>query len=386
MENLLDIYKRAYRDALDLPSDYELMISEKIINDDRYVIVEGKVIVEIEELNNLLGQSRSEDEIDLILDGNVIGELNIINKNKLLSATSELNASKICYCIAKAYLDDVNLSYQFEKHFLLINEDFIEEYINEYSEISIFWGGFSHTPKNFEFTPEIDSIELPKKFTFPTTHNKDIAFSSLFCTSPLEKYLRDYHQLELLFNLVLIKKLQSITIADMSGVNSIYKELRKSEMESILYIIENFIDNDEMYLKIIVDTFVNNEDLCEEIFQKYTKDSNPVNDQKWEKFKLFIHKSYQDSCSSMDDFFNVAIHKEVAFAQSGKMDDFIKMIKKINAYWIYRIRCSIAHTKLGEFIFEYNHDSYEFIHKYAIPLIKTTILNVFSNNNFKTLF
>ncbi|MDC5052666.1 hypothetical protein OHW28_06640, partial [Acinetobacter baumannii] len=84
--------------------------------------------------------------------------------------------------------------------------------------------------------------------------------------------------------------------------------------------------------------------------------------------------------------FNAAIHKDVAFAQSGKKEEFIKNIKRINAYWIYRIRCSIAHTKLGEFIFEYNQENHEFIYEYANNLIKRTILCIFSNQNFKSLF
>lgn len=362
-------------------------IHNKDINGVSYAVVDNMLVIEIPEVNFLISANSIENEIDLIFEGDVVGELNLIDKNKKMNNTSELNKSKLIYCIYSIYKQNFDPSNSFKKSFLLIKESFSERYINDYLITSSFWGGFSHVERDFIFQPSISSIEIPSQFNFPTTHNSDLSFWSLFSSNPLEKFLKDYHQLELLFNLIIIKKVQTISITDLNEINNVYKDLRKSEMESLLYIFENFIDNDETYLKVIIDTFKNNETLCENFLQNYSKESNPLGDsKKWEKFKLFVEKADQDNCISIDDFFHTATHKDIAFAQSGKKEEFIKNIKKINAYWIYRIRCSVAHTKLGEFIFEYNQDNHEFIYKYANILIKSTILCIFSNQNFKSLF
>lgn len=387
MEDLLQFYKSAYIDSAGLDSDYIVNISEKEINGFSYIVVDDFVIFPIKEVSFLISAGNSTNEIDLILDGTNIGELNLVDKHQKVAATSELNKSNLIYCLSKIYKQDFDQSGTFDNHFLLIKEEFLERYIDEYLETSSFWGGFSHEERSFVFQPSISSIELPSIFKFPTTHNSEISFWSLFSSNPLEKFLKDYHQLELLFNLIIIKKVQVLSMSDLKDINNIYKDFRKSEMESILYIFENFIDNDEVYLKIIVSIFKQYEILCEDFLQNYSKDSNPLTDsKKWDKFKLFVDKADQQNCISMDDFFNAATHKDVQFAQSSKRDEFIKMIKKINAYWIYRIRCSIAHTKLGEFIFEYNHDNHKFIFEQANFLLKTTILCIFSNQKFKSLF
>ncbi|WP_336010395.1 hypothetical protein [Acinetobacter calcoaceticus] len=387
MEDLLEQYKSAYKDSADLEETYVVNIQNKEINGFLYTVVDNMLVIEIPEVNFLISSDGVENEIDLIYEGNIVGELNLIDKNKKMSNTSELNKSKLIYCIYSIYNRNFDCTGNFKKNFLLVKDSFSEKYINDYLITSSFWGGFSHVERDFVFQPSISSIELPSQFKFPTSHNLDLSFSSLFSSNPLEKFLKDYHQLELLFNLIIIKKVQTISISELNRINEIYKDLRKSEMDSLVYIIENFIDNDEVYLKIIIDTFKSNEALCENFLQNYSKESNPLGEsKKWEKFKLFVDKADQDNCISIDDFFNTAIHKDIAFAQSGKKEEFIKNIKKINAYWIYRIRCSIAHTKLGEFIFEYNQENHEFIYKYANNLIKRTIICIFSNQNFKSLF
>lgn len=388
MSELLEQYKSAYRDSAGFDSSYSVEIYDKEINGTLYVVIDGMVVIEVPEVNALISPGDTENEIDLVFDSNqIVGRLNIIDKNKKMSNTSELSKSKLLYCIYSIHKGNFDSTGNFSTNYVLIDENFCERYINEFLETSSLWGGFSHMPRSFIYQPTITSIDLPTHFNFPTPHNEELSFSSIFASNPLEKFLKDYHQLELLFNLIIIKKVQNIHISNINEINNIYKDLRKNEIDSILYIFENFIDNDEVYLKIIIDTFKNYENLCEKFLQNYARESNPLADsKKWQKFKLFVNKADQDNCRSMDEFYNAAVDSNVGFAQPNKRDDFIKLIKKINAYWIYRIRCSIAHTKLGEFIFEYSEENHKFIFEQANLLLRTTILSIFSNPQFKSLF
>ncbi|MFY0084838.1 hypothetical protein ABTP93_22430, partial [Acinetobacter baumannii] len=75
--------------------------------------------------------------------------------------------------------------------------------------------------------------------------------------------------------LVIVKNIQNINISNIYEINNIYKDLKKSEIESIIYIFEKYLGNDERYLKIMAKGFTSNELLCEEFLQKYSKESNP---------------------------------------------------------------------------------------------------------------
>ena len=224
-------------------------------------------------------------------------------------------------------------------------------------------------------------------FKFPTPFHKNTSINNLISVSPFDKYLKTYHQIELLFNLIMVKAIQKIDISSINNINSIYKDLGKNEFETIVYIIDKYSKIDEKYLKIIVDGFTNNENLCEEFLQKYSKSSNPLSDiVRWEKFKKFAIKSNQSGCISLDDFFNIACDENVAFSKPTQKQDFINIIRRINGYWIYRIRCSIAHNKLGEFIFESNESHYEFVYNYGLPLLTTTLSCIFADKDFEQLF
>ena len=195
MTNLLDFYKSAYKDSAGLSSSYIVDIQKKVINESEYLIVDGMLVVEIPEVNFLISSNNRENEIDLIFEGGVVGQLNLINKNKKMSDIDQLNKSKIIYCIYYIiYNTPQEMDINFQKNFLLIDEGFSEKYFNNYLQTSSFWGGFSHTAKSFVFEPIVNEIELPVSFEFPTIHNSDIAFSSIFSSNPLEKFLALLHK------------------------------------------------------------------------------------------------------------------------------------------------------------------------------------------------
>lgn len=384
--DLIESFKNAYVDSLGLDSTYKVFIKKISFKDIDYVVVDGYVLIEVKEIDEMI--KRGNQIIELKLNDIYIGELVVTDIDKNPQDTSSLRSSEIIYCIAKTFLGEDISSIKFDSHYILIDEKFFIKYILDFYDTSSLWGKYSHFSRSHLFQPTINEIILPNEvIKFPTEFHKDTAINNLSSVSPFDKFLKGYHQLELLFNLIIVKSVQKISITNLAEINSIYKDLKKSEIESIIYILEQYIDSDEKYLKIMAKAFVNNEILCEEFLQKYSKESNPLIDSvRWTRFINFLKKAERDACQSIDDFFNVACDSSVEFFKSNQKQEFLKLVRKINAYWIYRIRCSIAHNKLGEFIFEAKQNHYEFIYTYGEPLLKQTISCIFSNNKFKALF
>jgi len=52
-------------------------------------------------------------------------------------------------------------------------------------------------------------------------------------------------------------------------------------------------------------------------------------------------------------------------------DEYSQKICEISAYWVYRIRCSIAHNKIGEYILNYKDE--EFLVNCAEPFLKEIV-------------
>lgn len=48
-------------------------------------------------------------------------------------------------------------------------------------------------------------------------------------------------------------------------------------------------------------------------------------------------------------------------------DKHSEFILRIVSYWIYRVRCSIAHNKIGEYLLSWEDE--EFLVKFAEPLL-----------------
>lgn len=52
-------------------------------------------------------------------------------------------------------------------------------------------------------------------------------------------------------------------------------------------------------------------------------------------------------------------------------------LPKLISFWIYRVRCSIAHNKIGEYILSWEDEN--FITDFAEPLIKEVLNQCFKN-------
>ncbi len=98
--------------------------------------------------------------------------------------------------------------------------------------------------------------------------------------------------------------------------------------------------------------------IANKIFYDYGKDSNPIK-----------QKTQFDAILDGGGFTLTNLNSVIG------NNRFSDLIPKVVAYWIYRIRSSIAHNKLGEYLMTVNDE--EFIVQFAEPLIRESLIQVY---------
>ena len=103
------------------------------------------------------------------------------------------------------------------------------------------------------------------------------------------------------------------------------------------------------------------------IFQDYGRDGNPLKDI-WLNFQTALASgSYPPANSS-----------KIPKSQ----DDLNKLILESAAYWLFRIRCCIAHNRIGEYVL--TDTDVQFVLAFGEPLLKEIVSQVLANPNLPT--
>ncbi|CAI3956044.1 unnamed protein product [Commensalibacter communis] len=325
--------------------------------------------------------------IDLKLaDGTEIGRV-VPVKGVTIGDLTTLPGDQIFY-IWNYYRKNNKIPKQFASDILILKECFFPEYYKNLYNTSSFWGGFIHkTVETVHYKTNTDIIcpDLNNPFSFPTIVNQSNSELSLESYNIYNVFLKKYHQLELLFNLVTVQQLKNIELDNIKEINAIYKNINKKELETITYIIEQFstIGRQNKILDIFVKAYTKYRVICDQIFKEYGKEGNPLKEEK--AYNNFIAFTEECSLNDTKDYISYeSLWKKQSKPHNAK--DLKIFINILSAYCIYRIRCSIAHKKLSEFIFESNKEHFDFMIDVALPLIKETVIDIFANENFKTLF
>lgn len=375
-----EVFKRLYLEAIgkeveESPTDYTF-------HDFVGLLFDNKLILDVYSKEPQI----TNEELDL-LDSNdqIIGYFVFTDKSKTISDFSICTADEILY-IWNNYRKKGVIYDRFLCDFLVIQKSFFNNYYENYYETSSLWGGYKHTERECIEYKKIQKIRLPEsKILFPTSINSFNSDMSVYSSNIYENFLKKYHQIELIFNLIFIKKLKNIDLESLKDIHSIYKSMNKSEFDAIFYIVSNYITNKVKYLEIFKKSYFNYYVVYNEIFHTYEKDSNPLSDSILrDKFHDFLTEVAQSNPVSEDDYFQIAKKPNIKF--KNKADDFSNFLYKFISYTIYRIRCSIAHNKLGEFMFSMEQDHLNFMVDIGLPLIRETVIDVFSNQSFKEIF
>jgi hypothetical protein len=310
--------------------EYNFSATLKFLQLDEYVVHR------IELLNNSYDSSVLNTSIDL--GGVIIGDLFYLKNQEF--ETSAMSLLQFYVYLSECEVTDLQLpNFAFKYNYILIHKDYIDEFHLKFSSTSAVWGGFKIS-ENIDlisyYKKQVLTIEIPDELKELDLYAQDSILRALDQKHSFERYLKLYHLLELEFDYSLIKKIQSLNITtDSNSIGSLLNEYSRNENERLFDLISgSCFDVNKLASKL--NNIKSYQTLGEEIFIKFGKGN---------KGNLYLSDltKYNDLLADSNSFLDI---NSVQTFASVKNSDYNKFIHTVTAYWIYRVRCSIAHYKL----------------------------------------
>lgn len=343
-----------------------------VVDHDHYLEISGVGAFPVYAISSK--SSRDTKSIDVNHeDGRDLGQLLLIKGTKL-DSFYDLSAAEFL-----AYLADVprdkfgELGYIFSNDFLVTSDVGALEYDGELRATSDLWGGFSHYPHQPSPVKPFISIGANSKISVPSEHHSEAFARYTYAQNPFERFLRLYHCVELLFDTITVLKIKKLT-ADIRGLSQILSSHGGKEVDRLIAISNEFIYDHELLAQNLIKVS-GYQALAKKVFDDHSKDGNPIapsaNPPRWTSV---VSNLSAGRFTESDLKSNGALKEK---------EDYKAFISKLSAYWIYRVRCSIAHSRIGEFILT-NSDA-GFVEDFAEPLLLEFCSQIFSSQALKDL-
>lgn len=337
--------------------------SIKDLNYEGYYSLNDKVPIPIVDISSMYKQ---DDPVELYDEqGNEIGLIYYCSnrKKQLLNSLNEWKFIAYLSEVEKDIFLDNQHEYEFEYSYLLLEEEYFSEYMSKYYDTAPIWGHFSHKDVFPEpYQKNLKKISVVSDLEYHTVVHHDNALRALKQPYAFERYLKNYHHMELLFDKDLVEKISSLR-DDFTELGILLKSFEDSESKKLISVMENrCTDIDSICNSLnLVDRY---KSIAKKIFFDFGKKSDPLGND----FSLL------ESILLETGGFNEQNCKKHLPNKAKDREKFEKFIISLSAYWIYRIRCSIAHNKIGEYIL--NHREEEFVSEFGETLINTVVLQV----------
>lgn len=331
-----------------------------------YLAVSGLVAIPITHVN---ASVRREEDLEFRDEGGVQAGTICFSRRLV-----EVESSTLTRWQYVAYLADVSVGaldqpHTFHSDYLVLEESYLADYVARYMDSAPLWGKFSHVPTpSLAMQPRLDVVIGHSSILLPTEHHRQAFSRYVQAQSAFDRFLKLYHCLELLFDYVILKRMKSVG-DDLAGFGGIISSYGVNELERLKYLINNYCENKFALFPVYYGLSVHKVRAIE-IFSAHSKSGNPLSDEpSWQKFiQLCVDEQLTESKLK---------HEKLAKDQLSRE----KLAANLSAYCIYRIRSSIAHSKVGEFLFLDSDE--EFIVDFAEPLLLAVIMQVLSNQSLK---
>lgn len=253
---------------------------------------------------------------------------------------------------------------------VVIDRSQLEHFLDKRST-SALWGGFILRADEISIertfieaeTAKIDVLNLESPRT--TRHQAALQRATEMSIAS-DRFLHLYHFLELDYDHEIIERISRIDRENTRGLEKLLVTGR-AELERLLLICEGFTELQK--LEQIALKLRNHRDAALAVFYTYGKDHNPLKDQV--QFERQFLEAAAITRPELDSI-KRAQGLESNFAKDNQ--SYSEMLVRLACYWVYRIRCCIAHNKLGEYHLRSAADM-RFIAEFGEPLIKALIVH-----------
>lgn len=312
--------------------------------------------------------------VDLIdATGQEIGQL-LLTKGKSIDDFYQLGLAEFLAYLADVSSDEFgNVGHVFSKDFVVTSNVAAAEYDKFFRATADIWGGFTHYRRASETQSCMGTIIAMPNLIVPSSHHAEAFSRYTHSQNAFERFLRLYHCIELLFDAVTVYRIKKLghDIRDLSLILSSHESKEIDRLAAIA--LEFLVDHEQLAWKMTL--ISGHELLAKKIFDDYSKHGNPIpptqNPSRW-----------QLVCSE----FSLGRYKETDLKSSnvlGNQDNYARFICRLASYWIYRIRCSIAHNRIGEFIL--SDTDTDFVRNFGEPLLLEFTRQIFSSENLRNL-
>ena len=324
------------------------------------LIVNDYYAIKVKAISNIY---EPDEEFDIVLeDGTTIGAL----CSKPISGT--LDFAKLTEKKYIAYLNEVSkdtfLSSDLilNNSYVLIEKQFVDRYFDKLYNSASVWGGFFHNSKSKinSKSLKISRINAKECLKFPTDIHRNTSAKAVLEPFAQERFLKKYHQIELLMDLEIVNSIKFLK-KDLQGISNLFSEINSNEINRLKIILRNKVFDFVSLSKSLA--FVKKFSIiAENIFQKITKPGNPIGNVV--EFQKFM------GAPSFEEVDLKEIKKEL-FGKNYEL-----FLIDLSVYWIYRIRSSIAHQRIGEYILTDKEE--DFILGFAEPLIDNILNQIYT--------
>ena len=328
-----------------------------------YLVVSGRVAMP---LDGVAWSVDRADDIQLLDDmGAPLGVLCLVAGRDPMPP-SEMTRYQYTALLADA--PDINALLgpaRISRDYAVIEEAEFARYVEHYRDGSALWGAFHHGEAPAHPSGSVTEIRARMGVEAPTPHHLASFLLLTRATNPREQFLRTYHLIELLFDYVTYRRFVKAG-NDLAGFGKIMSAYQRSELERLKSTIRDFCrDLDAVATRMTrLEPFL---DRAVDMFQLLGKDGNPLKeDRKWIAFRTLVESGAVD-------------RPQAAAVGLAKGDaQFDDIIAATAAYQIYRLRSSIAHSRIGEYLLTEEDDA--MISDFGIPLLEEVAGQVFSSS------
>lgn len=290
------------------------------------------------------------------------------------SAGVSLNPSAFTLSQFVAYLIDSNPSsaageYIFKYDYVVLQKEHLDMYLEKMKHSAPIWGGFVHEDRQAALPPRVNatvtSIIAVPTICLPTSIHERLAMRSVASATPSERYLQLYHQLELLFDWVVVQNIRALS-TDLLGVGRALSAYASGDLDRLTSLMTNHLTSTDTIVAVL-EGMKEHEAEAENIFQKYSKAGNPFKEN-WAKWIECL----RDGAPSET---RMKLIKPLGVRDT---DSHNRLIIRATAYFIYRVRCCIAHSKIGEYVLRDTDE--EFVVQFGEPLLRAVLVELLSHH------
>lgn len=272
-----------------------------------------------------------------------------------------------------AYLDERELSefdqpVRFTHDYIVISSTHFTRYQQRMKSSSAIWGMFSHVESvtASRLSRRLTLITALEGMKIPTLYHSSTLERAVEASHPFERYLKYYHQLELSFDWILVKRIQSLG-SDLQGMAKLVSAYQSGDLPRLKNLLATYCKDAQKVHSLLMSA-VSFKTTAHTIFQEYSKEGNPLSKgSKWDKMFDNLASSYSSAHAASNKLAN-------------NVESYDSLIIEIAAYWIFRVRCCIAHHRIGEYLLVQNDE--EFVLEFSETLLRGVLAIILTDNDF----